>query len=142
MENLEQNEMAEVNPSLHTVTPLSKYLAMILFVTLPFIGGWIGYTYAPEKVVEVEKIVTNEVPTSSNNWALPTKTPSDEIAISHNKVFNGPLYTFSNSSIPNWYLYQSHRFDFELLVPSNFSVTENDLNSSETMAVPITVLKM
>jgi hypothetical protein len=42
---------------LHKVTPLSKYLAMVLFVLLPFVGGWIGYTYAPEKVVEVERVV-------------------------------------------------------------------------------------
>ena len=60
MENLEQNEQAVVKvtkPSqLHTVTPLSKYLATALFVALPFVGGWVGYTYAPEKVVEVEKV--------------------------------------------------------------------------------------
>ncbi len=42
------------------VTLLSKLLAMVLFIALPFIGGWIGYTYAPEKVVEVEKIVEVE----------------------------------------------------------------------------------
>lgn len=40
---------------LKQVTPLSKYLAMALFILLPFIGGWIGYQYAPEKVVEVVK---------------------------------------------------------------------------------------
>lgn len=38
---------------LKKVTPLSKYLAMTLFIILPFVGGLIGYTYAPEKVVEV-----------------------------------------------------------------------------------------
>ena len=53
---------AEETPSsrfgdLHKVTPLSKYLAMFLFVALPFIGGWIGYTYAPEKVVEIERVL-------------------------------------------------------------------------------------
>ncbi len=37
---------------LNKVTPVSKYLALTLFIILPFIGGWIGYTYAPEKVVE------------------------------------------------------------------------------------------
>lgn len=42
------------------VTPFSKYLAMTLFVALPFIGGYIGYTYAPVKVVEVEKMVEVE----------------------------------------------------------------------------------
>jgi hypothetical protein len=46
---------------LHKATPLSKYLVMIVFVLLPFIGGWIGYTYAPEKVVEVERIILKEV---------------------------------------------------------------------------------
>jgi hypothetical protein len=31
---------------LNKVTPLSKYLAMILFIGSPFLGGWIGYEYA------------------------------------------------------------------------------------------------
>lgn len=30
------------------VTPLSKYLAMVLFVSMPFVGGWVGYEYALE----------------------------------------------------------------------------------------------
>jgi hypothetical protein len=42
---------------LNQVTPLSKYLAMVLFILLPFVGGWVGYTYAPEKVIEVEKVL-------------------------------------------------------------------------------------
>lgn len=46
--------------NLKKVTPLSKYLAMVLFIIMPFIGGWIGYTYAPEKVVEVERVVEIE----------------------------------------------------------------------------------
>jgi hypothetical protein len=46
---------------LNKVTPLSRYLALALFVILPFLGGWIGYTYAPEKVVEVERVVIKEV---------------------------------------------------------------------------------
>jgi len=52
----EQSEPIQHTKSqLNTVTPLSKYLAMALFVILPFLGGLIGYTYAPEKIVEVEK---------------------------------------------------------------------------------------
>lgn len=43
------------------VTPLSKYLTMTLFVLLPFIGGWVGHKYAPEKVMEVEKVIVKEV---------------------------------------------------------------------------------
>ncbi len=30
---------------------------MLLFILMPFIGGYVGYVYAPEKVVEVEKVV-------------------------------------------------------------------------------------
>ena len=26
--------------SIRTITPLSKYLAMALFIVMPFIGGW------------------------------------------------------------------------------------------------------
>ncbi len=50
-----QTNQASQPSRLHQITPLSKYLAMILFVALPFIGGWVGYMYTPEKVVEVEK---------------------------------------------------------------------------------------
>jgi hypothetical protein len=49
-----------VESQLHRVTPLSKYLALTLFVALPFIGGWIGYTHAPEKVVVVEKVIDSK----------------------------------------------------------------------------------
>ena len=64
MENETQGEelaQAESKSLLHSVTPLSKYLAMALFIVMPFIGGWVGYTYAPEKVVEVERVVVKEV---------------------------------------------------------------------------------
>jgi hypothetical protein len=48
---------------LKKVTPLSKYLALGLFIVLPFIGGLVGYTYAPEKVVEV--LVPNTIEKST-----------------------------------------------------------------------------
>lgn len=52
---------------LHQVTPLSKYLAMVLFVAMPFLGGWIGYMYAPEKVVEVERTVYRDLVVSTSS---------------------------------------------------------------------------
>lgn len=56
------NNISEVpqNPLLK-VTPLSKYLALILFIAMPFIGGWIGYNYAPEKIVTIDNVVIKEV---------------------------------------------------------------------------------
>ena len=67
MENeIKEQEVSEVDDlkkksSLYQVTPLSKYLAMALFIILPFVGGYLGYTFAPEKIVEVEKEVIREV---------------------------------------------------------------------------------
>lgn len=53
--NMEQEnfetETEDKNP-LFQITALSRYLALTLFILLPFIGGWIGYNYAPIKVVE------------------------------------------------------------------------------------------
>lgn len=57
----EINEVEGHLAPLKKVTPLSKYLALALFVILPFLGGWIGYSYAPEKVVEVERVVVKEI---------------------------------------------------------------------------------
>ena len=76
-ENINQEEVAvEQKSSLHQVTPLSKYLALALFVILPFLGGWIGYTYAPEKVVEIEKEVIREVVVEKEIEVTPQKNES------------------------------------------------------------------
>lgn len=66
-ENNETTEQAEVKlennlkKQLMTVTPLSKYLALVLFFVLPFLGIWVGYKNAPEKIVEVENVIIKEV---------------------------------------------------------------------------------
>lgn len=70
--NPEQNneESLEVAKEVHPVfqvTTFSKYLALIVFSSLPFLGGWIGYMYAPEKVVEIEKNVTKEIEVEKEN---------------------------------------------------------------------------
>lgn len=50
----ETNQTEGYFASLKKVTPLSKYLALVLFIILPFLGGWIGYSYAPVKEMSVE----------------------------------------------------------------------------------------
>jgi hypothetical protein len=57
--NINQTEVALTKHPVFCITPVSKYLAMILFVILPFLGGYVGYVNAPERVVE--KVVTKEV---------------------------------------------------------------------------------
>ena len=59
-QNLSKVEIRAVHP-VFKVTTLSKYLALTLFIFLPFLGGYIGYVNAPEKLVEVESIVYREI---------------------------------------------------------------------------------
>lgn len=76
--------------NLKKVTPVSKYLAMTLFVALPFIGGWIGYNYAPEKVVEVDKVVVREMSVSTNQ--IPDESLTDS-QVSQKNPLSWSLYT-------------------------------------------------
>jgi len=50
----ETNQTESIIGPLKKVTPVSKYLAMVLFVVLPFVGGWIGYMLAQEKLVQIQ----------------------------------------------------------------------------------------
>lgn len=43
---------ANTNHPIHQITPASKYLALLLFVILPFLGAYVGYQVALERVVE------------------------------------------------------------------------------------------
>lgn len=58
-------EIESIKSPLHTITPLSKYLAMVLFVMLPFVGGWVGYTYSQEKMG------AQEITINPGEWNLP-----------------------------------------------------------------------
>lgn len=43
------------------VTTFSKYLALVLFVALPFVGGLIGYYYSPVKSTEIAEVTNIEI---------------------------------------------------------------------------------
>lgn len=94
-DNFNQEEFAvEQRSSIHRVTPLSKYLALTLFIILPFIGGYIGYTFAPEKVIEVEKFIAQDESSPENLIENPDEqsqllneiTPSDGYEASNLKL--------------------------------------------------------
>ncbi len=46
---------------LFRVTPLSKYLALALFILLPFVGGVVGYWYAEDKISQSSVSPVNEI---------------------------------------------------------------------------------
>lgn len=56
----EANQLEGYLAPLKKVTPLSKYLALFLFIILPFVGSYIGYKLAPERVLEIERVVQSE----------------------------------------------------------------------------------
>jgi len=70
-----------IKRELNTVTTLSKTLAMLLFVALPFVGLYIGYVFAPEKVVErvVERQV--EIPVEKIVYRNPTTQDFDIVDV-------------------------------------------------------------
>jgi hypothetical protein len=108
---LPPGKVARVIAPLMNVTPLSKYLALALVITLPFIGGWIGYTVAPVPVVESQPVAQTVSPVA---WeaspeaisAAPLLFPLDadtEIALLYQATTNGTWYfqTLTDSSQPS-----------------------------------------
>lgn len=82
----QQKEVESVIAPLKKVTPLSKYFAMLLFVILPFLGGYIGYTLVPAKVVEVRGV--DVLPESGLVTPKSDATPAVEKTIqSARKIF-------------------------------------------------------
>lgn len=59
--NLSPNDNQTGKHPVFCITSVSKYLALALFVILPFLGGYVGYVSAPEKVVEVETVIEKGV---------------------------------------------------------------------------------
>ncbi len=106
METENIDVQVETNP-LHTVTPVSKYLAMALFIIMPFLGGWIGYTYAPEKVVEVERVV--EVGTNAGKDLTSSSQVTETYADMQNGItFDYPAHIFMN---PDTAVFSTVTFD-------------------------------
>lgn len=71
---------------LTTVTPLSKYFAMALFVAIPLVTLYVGLQFAPIEYVEVEKIVYRDTPKLNsedyiNPEALTTPSPAGNISL-------------------------------------------------------------
>lgn len=79
-------ETSNINSAAYTEltkeTALSKYLAMFLFTVLPFLGGWIGYSYAPTKTLEVERVTFTE---SKPTIVVNSTTSTEEVLTPYEK---------------------------------------------------------
>lgn len=69
MENNQANVEVAVPHPVHQITPLSKYFALCLFIALPFLGGFIGYSYGLKQAVMEPMVLT--VPTVGDEVVQP-----------------------------------------------------------------------
>jgi len=88
----------KIPPPLNKVTRTSKYFALLLFIGLPFVGGWIGYEYTPDKVteVEIEKEVIKKVPIKQTAVIEPYTTESG-ISLDGRELFSYSVKDFIDS---------------------------------------------
>ena len=62
----------------HKVTTFSKLLAAGMFIVLPFVGGYVGYMNAPEKVVEVPIVSVAENSDNEDSGTLGAASSSSD----------------------------------------------------------------
>lgn len=84
---------------------LAKYLGLLFVVCLPFLAGYIGYLYAPKKVVEVETIKEVEV----EKFIEVEKNISEDRVISHTEE-NDLSGANDNIELLSWDLRQRANF--------------------------------
>ncbi len=107
--NYEVSQQGQQN-HLNKTTATAKYLAMVLFVVLPFVGGWIGYHYVPQNVIEIEKVVYKEIDPAINEEQ---KGNLDERVMT-DVVNNALLDTFDTSL---WQEYRSETLALSFKYP-------------------------
>ncbi len=95
----------QLPPSLVTVTPLSKILALALFVSLPFIGFYLGIKYQPVFVSTNKDTFMGTLPSVKSS---PTDTPSSATT------------DFSNPS--NWLSFNDTHFEYSIKIPPSWKV--------------------
>lgn len=61
------SRLRNITAPLLRVTPLSRALAMLVFIALPFLGGYVGYRSAPQKTVYIESSTETNVETD-DGW--------------------------------------------------------------------------
>ncbi len=134
-----QNEAESVMTPLKKVTPVSKYLAMALFVILPFLGGYIGYTLAPDKVVVtesgmVQKENSDDIITTTNEASSTSENELTAfVADSRYKTDGTNVYLFDDleprdddETIRQYHLVGADPETFEPFIVRSFPVSQGN----------------
>ncbi len=80
---------------LTTVTPLSKFIALILFIAFPIVGFYLGTRYQQIKSISSEEIIVPTVATTVNNFE---SDKEDEIRLIKNFMGDSISYKKSYTS--------------------------------------------
>lgn len=94
---------------LFEVTPVSRVLATILFIILPFVGFWIGYTYGSNNsITNVSTTVApntkNQIVASELNSQVNTVTDTTTQAKFKDILFNGQKTGYATDGAVVFYI--------------------------------------
>lgn len=103
---------------LTTITPLSKTLAFILFITLPIITYFFGVNYQA-MIDGSTQVINNAIPTPS--LIIPMKIPS----------------TTSSLGIKNWKTYANDDYGISFKYPQNYNLNVMEQNNSGGLELEI-----
>ncbi len=92
------------------VTPLSKYLAMALFVILPFAGFWLGVEYALKQHVVPEYLVVQSGDLEEQKELIQQNADTTVISSADSKISSG------------WRMFNSPDDVFSISFPTSFEV--------------------
>lgn len=110
MEPVNQPEVVHKSDTHKVAPPISKYLAMILFILFLFIGAWVGYIYAPDRALDIEKVVQNKI----NQPEIITE--GNEVQDKSQNQFSGEYVSISK--------YQSEELGFYFSYPKSWGEPE------------------
>lgn len=129
-ENLVQKE--SMLAPLQKVTPLSKYLAVAVFIALPFIGGLVGYALAPDEIKEIESVVLVEKKSASLEDITSRNNVQESVASENNipeQIVSLPII----AEIPSdWESYTDSELGFSIKHPSGIYPSKGSLSETQT----------
>lgn len=98
----ERSNFKDYTLPLKRITPLSKYLALILFIVLPFLGGWVGYNYGVVNHLKIKEVVNSYEEEKPMQRLVKNITVTNEIFLSDDLLLQ--MYPCSISEIYHSYL--------------------------------------
>lgn len=139
MEGKQENKMFKLRESMTTVTPLSKYLAMVLFVIFPFVGFSLGVRYQilvgrQGKQIQTQGDTVLVVPTQTQTSG--NSPEMEDASFNLNNTVNWNTYKIQVFFDPSIYMSEPGYFESEFKYPEGWRVEKNiDSNGCGTYTI-------